>query len=193
MTSIESGPRAVSGSRPHKDRRNCLPGLLLLTLLLPGRNAMATVHTDSNQAMTNSWAFERFDCGCPPCDNICEIPQAFELDILVGRRDFPPRHVLFTPYGGQTLGEVSIFSLTRAPDTGYVEIIDPVFTGDVQVGLGYALKTKAGKYVLFTIYELNLSTFGIVYRYQDDGSILFPAWTPIQPTTWGRLKGLLEQ
>lgn len=191
MIGAESVFRAVRAKSP-RNPRWCLRTLLLLTALPLGPEAAATVHTDSNQAKTNSWAFERFDCGCPPCDIICPIPQAFESDILVGRRDFPQRHVLFTPYGGQTLGNVSIFSLTRAPDTGYVDIIDPVFTGDVQVGLGYALKTKAGKYVLFTIYELNFDTFGIVYRYQDDGSILFPAYTPIQPTTWGRLKGLLE-
>lgn len=183
-----------AGRRSHGLASTVLLVLLIVapTLALSGQLVFATVHTSSNEGRTNAWSFERFDCGCPPCDLICPIPQALELDLFIARRDFPPRHVLFTPYGGQELGEVSIFAVTRAPDTDYVEIIDPQFTGDVRVGLAYALKTRTGKYVLFTIYEIGLNTFGFVYRYQDDGSILFPSYTSVQPTTWSGLKRLLK-
>lgn len=154
----------------------------------------ATVHTGNNGGLTTSWEFGRFDCGCPPCDISCGIPQVFEFDVWIGRRDFPPRLVIGTPYGGQPLGDVSIFSLTRAPDTGYVsetEILAVDLAGDKP----FALKTRDGKYVLFTIYEFEpgYPKFAFVYRYQDNGSILFPAYTTTQSTTWGRLKRLVGE
>lgn len=161
----------------------------LFAACLVSRIAGAVVHEGVN-GWTNSWQFERFDCGCPPCDVSCPLLQLFQFDVGFAWRDYDFRRILLTPHGGRDLDVSSIYGALVLPSDGYAAVIDHHDSDQIVVGDCYAIRTRAGAYAVIQLTAVG-ERISFVYRYQDDGTRVFPVSTSVEAATWGRIKSLL--
>jgi hypothetical protein len=145
---------------------------------------------DDTVGPVSSWVFSRLDCGCPPCLGGCSFLFTDTFDLKVAFIFHPPLGIAIrTPYGGQPLGAVPIDAIRRAPDDGYEGWINAQDNEEPAVGRTYALRTRDGGHALLTPLAID-PIIGVVftYRYQPDGTGIFPPPSATERTTWSRIK-----
>jgi hypothetical protein len=110
--------------------------------------------------------------------------------------DFAIAYVVDPPLGYRVQG-LDGARLVMVPDSTFEELTeapeDPSLYGwDLPglMGVTYVIRTIEGHYAKFRI--LSLLGHWIEYAYQSDGSRMLAYPTPVERTTWGRIKALFE-